>query len=98
MADLIDQVLNDPEKLKTCSSEIFVETDKDKSGFVDISELGQQMDQLADMFGIPHPTADQVKSVLASFDLNHDSKLSPVEFQDFARATLVEMSNKLKGL
>ncbi len=58
------ELLQEEEKLTEVASAIFVQYDKDGSGFIEAQELAQFMISVAEALDIPPPTAEEVVQAL----------------------------------
>ena len=87
----IQAILDDDEKLTQVSDAVFDEVDKDKSGLIDATELGNVMKQVAADAEIPEPTEEQIQGALTALDTNMDGVVSRPEFKVLVEAILRTM-------
>lgn len=52
--------------------------DTDKSGYIEIHELGMLMNKLTDSFHVEHPTEEDIQEIFHELDINGDGKISQV--------------------
>ena len=87
----IQDILDDDEKLTQVSDAVFDEVDKDKSGLIDVTELGNVMKEVAADAEIPLPTDEQIQGALMALDTNMDGVVSRPEFKVLVEAILRSM-------
>lgn len=63
-------------------NKIFAKYDTDISGYIEINELRQLMNDVTDEIGIPPPNDDELNQILSDVDDNHDKRISKEEFID----------------
>ena len=66
----------------------FDDADKDKSGFVDFTELKELLANMSREAGVPPPGDGEAADTLKALDLNGDGKISYEEFLLFAKKLL----------
>ena len=99
MAELIQDILNNPQQLKEISNAAFQQADSDKSGQLDAKELGVLMRELLADQGITSAGAleeEDIQRVLGMLDTDKDGKVNPAEFEIFTRRTLEGMLQQLQ--
>ena len=94
--DDLAMILTDDDKLWDIWDEAFTQADKDKSGVIDKSELGNVMKNVSKMLDIPTPTPDFINDVYEQLDKNQDGKISAEEFAVYTRNLLQEIYDTLE--
>mmetsp|Transcript_40593 Transcript_40593/g.36014 ORF Transcript_40593/g.36014 Transcript_40593/m.36014 type:complete len:103 (-) Transcript_40593:154-462(-) len=89
----IDDVLNDKEVISNFVQEMFDEFDKDKSGFIETSEMDTMMAKLREEISdekvkLPESLQGTAAEVLKKFDTNKDGKLSKEEMAELVKQVL----------
>ena len=77
----IQDILDDDEKLTQVSDAVFDEVDKDKSGLIDVTELGNAMKNVATASEIPPPSDENIQTALRALDTNNDGVINKEEFK-----------------
>ena len=90
----IQDILDDDEKLTQVSDAVFDEVDTDKSGLIDVTELGNVMKQVAADAEVPLPTDEQIQGALMALDTNMDGVVSRPEFKELVSAILVSIAEQ----
>lgn len=87
--------LEDPQYVDQTITKIFQETDKDKNGYIDESELEAMLINVANELGNKQPSKQEVREVLKFLDKNDDNQLSLDEFKILA-LRLLQYSKKIQ--
>ena len=88
--EVIEETLNDKEKLDTLIRKGFNKCDSNNSGFIEIDELWDVIGDLYDDLGMTHLTKEKVDKVMKDYDFNKDGKLSFEETKKF----IIEFTKK----
>ena len=83
MADEIDKILNDPEKLQETVDYVFGEADIDSNGTIDASEFAKHMKGVYENIGLSSPSDDDIQKYMGELDTNKDGKLDKDEFKTY---------------
>ena len=62
-------------------NEAFRAFDTDKSGYIELHELGMLLRKLTDSFHVEHPSDDEINDIFKDLDVNGDGRISQIEFQ-----------------
>ena len=81
----IELMLNDPTRLQALARSAFEKIDKDKTGFIDESELAQVMIRLCGEVGCPYPSAAEVSLKMQELDVDGNGKIDLQEFEALIR-------------
>ena len=96
-SDIVN-ILNDPAKLRQVTQAAFIAVDADGSGFLEVSELSEVMNQVASDIFLPPPTQEELEEVLKELDTNNDGKLPVEEFEVLIRLVLEMSKSRLRNL
>ena len=90
----VKNLLDDEEKYTNLTGDIFDKYDKDKSGYIEQTELKEVINDLASKLNqetnIPE---DVVKKALDQMDIDEDGKISRTEFCNTSRVKLLQILN-----
>ena len=87
----VKDLLNDENKYFTFSSDVFDKYDKDKSGYIEQTELKEVINELAKKLNQETKVSeDVVKAALDHMDTDTDGKISRDEFCKTSRNKLME--------
>uniref|UniRef100_A0A7S3N8D9 EF-hand domain-containing protein n=1 Tax=Euplotes harpa TaxID=151035 RepID=A0A7S3N8D9_9SPIT len=100
MADQIQEILDDENKLKEVTTEAFNAVDTDGSGSLDKSEVGKCLQELASIISdpehpLPEPTQDDIDQAFSKLDTSGDGKISVDEFSIFVKILLTAIKEAL---
>ena len=87
----LQNILEDPLKMRYLAKELFKIIDKNCNGFIDLSEMYDLMCQFADDINIPRPNLEEVKEIVDTFDMDGDEQISLEEFEILVREILDKM-------
>ena len=88
----IQEILDDDEKLTQVSDAVFDEVDTDKSGLIDVTELGNVMKKFARDAEIPEPTDVMIQAAVDELDTNNDGVVNRPEFKVLVEAILTQIA------
>ena len=91
MIEDIDAVLKDQDKFKNLAKMAFDLVDIDKSGLIEMNELGRIINQMAKGMNSRPPAEEEIKEVLEGLDVDHNGDLDFEEFSEFIKDILNEM-------
>ena len=74
-------ILDDDEKLDQVVDAVFADVDADKSGLIDVTELGNAMKNVATASEIPPPSDENIQTALRALDTNNDGVINKEEFK-----------------
>lgn len=87
--------INDPQIFNLIVDSSFDDADKNKSGFIEKSELKKVFDEISTKFHAPFASEEEVTKELKRLDLNKDSKLSKKEFSVLVKEILLLMNDSM---
>ena len=76
----LKDIINDEEKLRDVARVGFENVDTDKSGYIDIKELGKVMTDISKDLGVDTPTPEDIQEVMTKLDTD---KSGNIEFEEF---------------
>ena len=89
---LKDLINNNTKKFTEITSSSFDKYDKDKSGYIEYSELKEVINDMAKQFNLAtNVDEDLVKKAFESLDTNKDGKLSKEEFTQLTKEKLLAL-------
>ena len=81
----IRSLIDDPEVFAFHVNKAFEAEDKDNSGYIDVSELGNSLRALQKQIGFPEYTDEEVKDKFDKLDTSKDGKIQKEEFAAFVK-------------
>ena len=92
VVSLKDLINNNTQKFTEITSSSFDKYDKDKSGYIEYSELKEVINDMAKQFNLAtNVDEDLVKKAFESLDTNKDGKLSKEEFTQLTKEKLLAL-------
>ena len=93
--DEIESILEDPVKLTALTEDAFENIDIDRSGFIEINELKELMNEINDRTGAPEPTEEEVTQIMDELDADGNGVIDKDEFKVLMEQVLqVLLQNK----
>ena len=90
----LQNILEDPLKLRYLTKELFRLIDVDQSKYIDLTEMYNYMVEVANSLNCSPPDLEDVKAIVGTFDTDRDEKISVTEFEIFTREIVENMLNK----
>jgi Ca2+-binding EF-hand superfamily protein len=87
----LQNVLEDPLKMRYLAKELFKLLDADNDDSIDFPEMYKYMTKVSESLEIPPPNMEDVKEVINTFDMDNDFKISIEEFEIFVRELIDRM-------
>ena len=87
----LQSVLEDPVKMSSLAKEVYNSIDVNGDGYIEISELFDNMVEVANNLNLPKPTMEQVIDIVTIYDNDSDDRISPEEFEVFIREIIENM-------
>lgn len=87
----LQDILEDEDKLQRVSDRSFEKNDTDKSGYIEVKEFRQIVNDLYKKLGQPVPTKSEIHRMLGDLDENGDQRLDKAEFKEHTRSLLEGM-------
>lgn len=89
----IEKLCNNPSFFNPIVNHIFDDHDKDKSGYIDKSELYNCILELnEEEFHIPPPKKEDIEKYMKQLDVNKDGKITKDEFRPFIKEVIIKMA------
>ena len=87
----VKKLINNKTQFNQMTSSSFDKYDKDKSGYIEESELKEVINEMAIQLNLNTDISqDDVKKVLDTIDINKDGKISKEEFENLSKEKLLE--------
>ena len=96
MEKILETLLENENKFEGIAQLLFRDADQDKNRVIDSNEFKQMIFLLADEFGLPMPTEEQIKQTMNKVDLNHNGKIEYDEFKQFLKDLFTNLVNSNK--
>ena len=90
----LQNILEDPLKIRYLSKEMFKLIDVDASDYIDLGEMYTYMVEVAKSINCSPPNLEDVKDVVSTFDVDGDQKISLEEFEIFVRDIIEKMLDR----
>jgi calmodulin len=90
----LQNILEDPLKIRYLTKEMFKLMDIDASNYIDLSEMYNYMVEVSKIIDCATPNLEDVKDVVSTFDMDGDQRISLEEFEIFVREIIEKMIDR----
>lgn len=90
----LQNILEDPIKIRYLTKELFKLMDIDSSNYIDLSEMYNYMVEISKILNCASPNLEDVKDVVSTFDMDGDQRISLEEFEIFVREIIEKMIDR----